>query len=66
MIWNSDLSVMIEMNHISKQVSGEHTFDHLDIVRNEADIILNFKAGMSRIFEDKVTGPYMVIDLYDR
>ena len=54
------------MNHISKQVSGEHTFDHLDIVRNEADIILNFKARMSRIFEDKVTCPYMVIDLYDR
>ncbi len=57
---------MIEMNHISKQVSDEHTFDHLDIVRNEADIILNFKARMSRIFEDKVTCPYMVIDLYDR
>jgi hypothetical protein len=65
-IWNSDLSVTIEMNHISRQISGEHTFDHLDIVRNEADIILNFKARVSRIFEDKVTGAYMVIDLQDR
>lgn len=65
-IWNSDLSVTIEMNHISRQVSVEHTFDHLDIVRNEADIILNFKTRMSRIFEDKVTGPYMAIDLHDR
>jgi hypothetical protein len=65
-IWNSDLSVTIEMNRISKQISGEHTFDHLDIVRNEADIILNFKARMSRILEDKVTSAYMVIDLQDR
>ena len=56
----------MEMSHISRHVSGEHTFDHLDIIRNEADIILNFKARMSRIFEDKVTGPYMVIDLHDR
>ena len=54
------------MNHISGQINGEHTFDHLDIVRNEADIILNFKARMSRIFEDKVTGPYVVIDLHDQ
>jgi hypothetical protein len=54
------------MNHISRQKSGEHTFDHLDIVRNEADIILNFKARMSRILEDKVTGAYMGIDLHDR
>ncbi len=56
MIWNSDLSVTIDMNHISRQISGGHTFDHLDIVWNEADIILNFKARMSRIFEDKITG----------
>jgi hypothetical protein len=54
------------MSHISGQTSGEHTFDHLDIVRNEADIILNFKARMSRIFEGKVTGAYMVIDLQNR
>jgi hypothetical protein len=55
MIWNSDLSVTVEMNHFSRQATKEYTFDHLDVVRNEANIILNFEARVSCIFEDKVT-----------
>ncbi len=59
MIWNSDLSVTVEMNHFSRQTAREHTFDYLDVVRDEANIILNFEARVSRIFEDKVTSAWM-------
>lgn len=56
MIWNSDLSVTVKINHVSRQIARENTFDHFYIVRNKADIILNFEARVPRIFEDKVSG----------
>jgi len=63
MIWNSDLSANVEMDHASRETTGEHTFDHLYVVRNEANIILNFEARVSRIFEDKVSGACIKIHL---
>lgn len=65
MIWNSDLSVKVKMNHVSMETAGKHTFDHLYIVRNKANIILNFEARVSRIFEDKVSGACMEVYLSD-
>ena len=65
MIWNSDLSVKVKMDHVSIETAGEHTFDHLYVVRNEAYIILNFETRVSRVFEDKVPGACMEVHLSD-
>jgi hypothetical protein len=34
---------------------GGRTFDHVDIIGDEVDIILHFQTGMSRASQDEVT-----------
>ena len=39
-----------------------HTFDHLNIVWNKADVVLDFETGVPRISKHEITGAYMVGD----
>lgn len=60
MIWNSLLSVAvtIRFKHLNTDMPLR-TFDHLDIVRNEANVLLNLEARMPCILEHHITAAWL-------
>lgn len=58
-IWNSLLSVRTEGERGKRLRIISHTFDHLYIVWNKADVVLDLEAGVPRISEHEITGAYM-------
>lgn len=57
-IWNSLLSV--GPSDGSEKNRGMRTFDQLNVVRDEAHIILHLQAWMSGISENEIAGPWTV------
>ncbi len=59
MIWNS-LSPEGDVRRYIQAGRNQHTFDHLNIIGNEMNVVLNFKTGMPRILEDQASATYRI------
>lgn len=58
MIWNSLSSGNRYISYLRRvgENHNEPTFDHLDIVWNEADVVLHFEARVPGFLQDEITG----------